>query len=49
VHCGKPPCRGTIDPLRDLPAGLSQVRGRLASTASTPTRTTARLGGFTPT
>jgi hypothetical protein len=36
-------------PLRGLPAGLSQVRGRLASTASTPTRTTARLGGFTPT
>lgn len=30
-------------------AGLSQVRGRLAFTASTPTRTTARLGGFTPT
>jgi len=38
------------DPLRGEPAELSQVRGRLAlGTASTPTRATARLDGFTPT
>jgi hypothetical protein len=41
---------GRPDPLRDEPAELSQVRGHLAfGTASTPTTTTARLGGFTPT